>query len=67
MQSVIYAVFFGWEEGPVKVWGSNFWGTEQTFNMSKALKFSVIFKKYALKLIKIWEIIGKISEKWSFS
>ena len=50
-------------EGPVNVWrGPIFEGLHEISLLAKALKFGVIFQKYAFKLIKIWKIIEKIRE-----
>ena len=38
-------------------------GRKEILLLDKALKFELIFQKYALKLIKIWKIIEKIREK----
>ena len=60
---VIYAGFFGWG-GPQNVWvGPIFRGWNEILLLGKALKFGVIFQKYALKLIKTCKIIGKVGEK----
>ena len=48
-------------EGPI------FEGRNENVLFGKALKFMVIFQKYAAKLIKIWKIIEKIREKWKFA
>ena len=46
--------------------GPIFRGWNENFLLCKALKFGVIFQKYALKLIKIRKIIEKIREKCKF-
>ena len=46
--------------------GPNFDGRNEILLLSKALKFRVIFQKYALNLIKIWSIVEKIREKMQF-
>ena len=46
--------------------GSDFSRVERIFTIGKALKFGVIFQKYALKLIKNWKKIEKIREKMQF-
>ena len=38
-------------------------GWNEILLLGKALKFGVIFQKYALKLRKNWKIIEKIREK----
>ena len=47
--------------------GAIFRGWNEILLLGKALKFGVIFQKFALKLIKISKIIGKIREKCKFS
>ena len=60
---VISAGFLGWR-GPPNVWGGPiFEGRNEILLLGKALKFRVIFQKYALKLIEIWKTIEKIREK----
>ena len=55
---------FSVEGGPQNVWGGPiFRGCNEFLLLGKALKFGIIFQKYALKLIKIWKIIEKIREK----
>ena len=45
---------FSVEGGPPNVWGVRFFeGRKEILLLDKALKFSVIFKKYTLKSIKI--------------
>ena len=46
--------------------GPIFRGWNEILLLGKALKFGVIFQKFALKLIKICKIIGKIREKCNF-
>ena len=48
-------------------WGTIFEGRNEILLLGKALKFGVIFQKYALKLIKIWKIIENIREKMQIS
>ena len=43
--------------------GPIFRGWNEILLLGKALKFGVIFLKYALKLIKNWKNIEKIREK----
>ena len=43
--------------------GPIFRGWNEILLLGKALKFGVIFQKYALKLIKNWKTIEKIREK----
>ena len=40
---------------PSKLWGPFFADRNRIFLLDKVLKFGVIFQKYALKLLKIWE------------
>ena len=55
--------FFGWG-GPPSVWrDSLFEGRDNILLLGKALKFGVIFQKFALKLLKIWKIMEKLSEE----
>ena len=61
--AVIYAGFIGWGGPPNVFGGPIFRGWNEILLLGKALKFGVIFQKYALKLIKIWKIIEKIREK----
>ena len=67
--AVIYAGFFGWG-GSAKCFffggGPIFRGWNEILLSGKALKFGVIFQKFALKLIKICKIIGKIRVKYKF-
>ena len=44
---------------PPNVRGPIFDGRNEILLLCKALKFGVIFQKYAFKLIKIWKIIEK--------
>ena len=54
-KAVIYAGFFGWG-GSRKCFGVPIFRVlTEILKLSKALKFGVIFQKYALKLIKIEE------------
>ena len=46
--------------------GSIFDGRNEILLLGKALKFSAIFQKHALKLTKIWKTIEKIREKTQF-
>ena len=46
--------------------GQIFRGWNENLLLGKALKFGVIFQKYALKLIKQIETIEKIREKCKF-
>ena len=48
------------------LWGPIFEGKKGILILGKAIKFRVIFQKYALKLIKLWYIIEKIWEKCIF-
>ena len=58
---------FSVEGGPPNVWGGPiFRGWNEILLLGKALKFWVIFQKFALKLIKICKIIWKIREKFKF-
>ena len=55
---------FSIEGGPPNVCGVRFFeGGTKFFSWVKALKFGVMFQKFAVKLIKICNIIGKIREK----
>ena len=55
---------FSVEGGPQNVWGGPiFLGWNEILLLGKALKFGVIFEKYALKLIKKLKNIEKIREK----
>ena len=55
---------FSIEGGPQNVGGGPiFRGGIEFLLLGKALKFGVIFQKYALKLIKNWKKIEKIREK----
>ena len=55
---------FSVEGGPQNVWGGPiFRGWNEFLILGKALKFGVIFLKYALILIKNWKNIEKIREK----
>ena len=47
--------------------GPIFRGLNEILQLGKALKFGVIFQKYALKLIKNWKINEEIREKCKFS
>ena len=47
-------------------WDPIFEGRNEILLLGKALKFGVIFKKYALKLIKLLKITEKIREKCKF-
>ena len=59
---------FSVEGGPQNVWGGPiFRGWNEILLLGKPLKFRIIFQKYALKLIKICKIIGKIRENADFS
>ena len=51
---------FSVEGGPENVWGPIFRGWNTILLLGKALKFGVIFRKLALKVIKICKFIGKI-------
>ena len=59
---------FSVEGAPKNVfWGGPiFRGWNEILLLGKALKFGVIFQKFALKLIKICKIIGKIRDKCKF-
>ena len=50
--AVIYAGFFGWGGSTKCLGGLLFRGWNEILLLGKALKFGVIFHKYALKLIK---------------
>ena len=53
--------------GPPNVWGCPiFRGWNEILLLGKALKFGVICQKFALRLIKVCQIIGKIREKCKF-
>ena len=55
---------FSVEGGPQNVWGGPiFRGWNEILLLGKALKFGVIFQKYALKLIKI---LRKLEKKCRF-
>ena len=63
--SVIYAGILG-SGGPQNVRGVRFFrGWNEILLLGKALKFGG-FSKFALKLIKLCKIIGKIREKCKF-
>ena len=58
---------FSFEGGPENVWGGQIlrrWN--EILLLGKALKFGVIFQKYALKLIKNWKNIEKFQKKCKF-
>ena len=49
--------------GVRQMFGGSFFEWNEILLLGKALKFGVIFQKYALKLIKIWKIIEKFEKK----
>ena len=66
--SVIYAGFFG-RGGVHKMFGGSiFRGWNEILLLGKALKFGVIFQKYALKLIKkLRKLLRKFEKNAIFS
>ena len=64
----MHAGFCDWGGGgQPNVWGSVFQCGDKTLLLDGALKFEVIFQNISLKLLKIWKIIDKASEKCNFS
>ena len=61
--AVIYAGFFRWGGSTKCLGGPIFRGWKIILLLGKALKFGVIYQKYAVKLIKNWKNIEKIREK----
>ena len=58
---------FSVEGGPENVWGGPiFRGWNEFLLLGKALKFGVIFQKYALKLIKKLKKLRKFEKKCKF-
>ena len=58
---------FSVEGGPENVWGGPiFQGWNEILLLGKALKFGVIFQKYALKLIKNGKILRRFEKKCKF-
>ena len=65
--SVIYAGFFGWGGSRKCLGGPIFRRWNEILLLGKALKFGVIFQKYALKLIKkIEKNLRKFEKKCKF-
>ena len=63
VSAVIYAGFFGCGASTKCLGGPIFRGLNEILLLGKALKFGLLFQKFALKLINICKIIGKIREK----
>ena len=65
--AVIYEGFCGWGWSAKCLDGPIFRGWNEMLLFGKALKFGVIYQKYALELRKICKIIEKIREQMEIS